>query len=279
MPKGEFVSSAIMRKLILTTLSFLAMIPLWLVFFPLLVIFPTRAWRIRMAVLCCRYWSRFVLRINGIRWTVEGLEHFYTKPCVALFNHSTSLDFFVLAAMTPPYTLVFGKYELSRVPFLGWLWFFSGHPMIKRKNREHWMKILADVETQVTAGNFSTLIAPEGTRVRDMFLGPFKKGAFHMAMNAKAPLVPIVLHDARARETKTGLVPGPLRLQCLAPIPTDDWTAENLDEKIHEVRNLYLTTLGRDAEPFDPERLDQGTPFETSPNEDAKDPEASVAES
>jgi putative phosphoserine phosphatase/1-acylglycerol-3-phosphate O-acyltransferase len=29
----------------------------------------------------------------------------------------------------------------------------------------------------------------------------------------------------------------------LEPVPTDDWTKENLDERIAEVRQMYLDTL------------------------------------
>jgi putative phosphoserine phosphatase/1-acylglycerol-3-phosphate O-acyltransferase len=29
----------------------------------------------------------------------------------------------------------------------------------------------------------------------------------------------------------------------LPPVPTDDWTKENLDERITEVRQMYLDTL------------------------------------
>ena len=42
----------------------------------------------------------------------------------------------------------------------------------------------------------SILIAPEGTRIDTTEVGPFKKGAFHMAMAAGIPIVPIVIRDA-----------------------------------------------------------------------------------
>ena len=42
----------------------------------------------------------------------------------------------------------------------------------------------------------SIVIAPEGTRTLSPKLGPFKKGAFHLAIQAGVPMVPIVIHNA-----------------------------------------------------------------------------------
>src|SRR3546814_4705424 len=43
----------------------------------------------------------------------------------------------------------------------------------------------------------SICIAPEGTRTLTPKLGPFKKGAFHLAMQAGVPIVPIAIHNAK----------------------------------------------------------------------------------
>jgi putative phosphoserine phosphatase/1-acylglycerol-3-phosphate O-acyltransferase len=91
----------------------------------------------------------------------------------------------------------------------------------------------------------SIMIFPEGTRTATQALGPFKKGAFHMAMQAGVPVVPIVLRNTgelmwrRSKLVQSGTV----EVAVLDPIPTDDWTVDNLNRHVDEVRNLFVATL------------------------------------
>ena len=89
------------------------------------------------------------------------------------------------------------------------------------------------------------LIAPEGTRLDTNEVGPFKKGPFRIAMSAGIPIVPIVIRNAEvisARDSTT-FNPGTVDVVVYPPIPTDDWTVQNLGDRIAEVRQLFLDTL------------------------------------
>ena len=91
----------------------------------------------------------------------------------------------------------------------------------------------------------SILIAPEGTRLDTTEVGSFKKGPFRIAMSAGIPIVPIVIRNAEviaARDSST-FNPGTVDVVVYPPIPVDDWTPENLAERIDEIRRLYLDTL------------------------------------
>jgi putative phosphoserine phosphatase/1-acylglycerol-3-phosphate O-acyltransferase len=91
----------------------------------------------------------------------------------------------------------------------------------------------------------SIMIAPEGTRLDTTEVGPFKKGPFRIAMAAGIPIVPIVIRNAEviaARDSNT-FNAGNVDVAVFPPISTDDWTPENLTERIAEVRQLYLDTL------------------------------------
>ena len=91
----------------------------------------------------------------------------------------------------------------------------------------------------------SILIAPEGTRLDTTEVGPFKKGPFRIAMSAGIPIVPIVIRNAEviAARDSTTFNPGTVDVAVYPPIPIDDWTHDNLSERIAEVRQLYLDTL------------------------------------
>ena len=91
----------------------------------------------------------------------------------------------------------------------------------------------------------SIMVAPEGTRLDTREVGPFKKGAFRIAMAAGLPIVPIVYRNAEviAGRDANFINPGTVDVTVLPPIPTDDWTLDDLPERIAGVRQLYLDAL------------------------------------
>ena len=115
---------------------------------------------------------------------------------------------------------------------------------IDRDNPKAAVESLKKVEELARKG-LSILIAPEGTRLDTTEVGPFKKGPFRIAMSAGIPIVPIVIRNAEvisARDSTT-FNPGTVDVVVYPPIPTDDWTVQNLPDRIAEVRQLYLDTL------------------------------------
>ncbi len=102
-----------------------------------------------------------------------------------------------------------------------------------------------EVENLVAKG-LSIMIAPEGTRLDTRTVGPFKKGGpFRLAMAAGVPLVPIVIRNAEviaSRDSST-MNPGEVDIVVYPPLSVEDWTVEDLPERIEEVRQLYLDTL------------------------------------
>jgi putative phosphoserine phosphatase/1-acylglycerol-3-phosphate O-acyltransferase len=115
---------------------------------------------------------------------------------------------------------------------------------IDREDPKKAVEGLKKVEELARKG-LSILIAPEGTRLDTTEVGPFKKGPFRIAMSAGIPIVPIVIRNAEviaARDSST-FNPGTVDVVVYPPIPIDDWTHDNLAERIAEVRQLYLDTL------------------------------------
>jgi putative phosphoserine phosphatase / 1-acylglycerol-3-phosphate O-acyltransferase len=76
-------------------------------------------------------------------------------------------------------------------------------------------------------------------------VGPFKKGAFRIAMATGLPLVPIVIRnsDSVAGRNATTLHPGTVDIAVLSPVSVADWTLANLEDKIERIRGAYLELL------------------------------------
>ncbi len=95
---------------------------------------------------------------------------------------------------------------------------------------------------------------PEGTRSRTGDLLPFKKGAFIMAIQAQAPIVPVAIVGAR-RPCDSGspfIWPTTIQVKLGAPVETAGMTLEDRDRVIDEVRAAMAAcsrSFGRSGRP------------------------------
>jgi putative phosphoserine phosphatase/1-acylglycerol-3-phosphate O-acyltransferase len=190
-------------------------------------------------------WGDLGTALAGIELAVEGEQHLWSdRPAVFIFNHQSALDVLLLCKLLRRDFVGVAKQELRRVPLLGTFAAWTGTVFVDRKNSK---SAIAALQPAVDAlrGGTSLAIAPEGTRTPTPRLAPFKKGAFHMAMQARVPIVPIVIKNALDALPKHGLVIRPARIDVVVhpPISTRGWTRETLDERIAEIRRLYEATL------------------------------------
>lgn len=125
---------------------------------------------------------------------VEGQEHLSTRPAVFIGNHQSELDVLMLGSIFPPYCSVTAKKSLRHVPFLGWFMSLSRTVFIDRANRQTAVKAFDSAAEEMRNHRQSVFIFPEGTRSYSDKPGllPFKKGAFHLAVKAGVPIVPVV---------------------------------------------------------------------------------------
>ena len=117
------------------------------------------------------------------------------------------------------------KKEARGNPLFGPVFALAGVVFIDRLDRQKAIQALRPAIATLQEGT-SFVIAPEGTRSPTLRPGPFKKGAFHLAMGARVPIVPIVFKNALDALPKHGLVIRPATVEVVVhpPILTDDWT-------------------------------------------------------
>ena len=167
------------------------------------------------------------------------------RPAVFIFNHQSGADLLIGAKLLRKDATAIAKQEL-KFSLAGPLLMAGGVVFLDRANRK---KAIEALEPAVEAlrGGTSVAIAPEGTRSKDYRLGKFKKGAFHMAMQAGVPIVPMVIKNAHDAMPKGSFIirPTTVEVVVLPPIPTTEWTVETLDDRIAEVRRLFLRELGQ----------------------------------
>ncbi len=188
---------------------------------------------------------QLLLGLNGVRLNVLGEENLKRKrPAVFIFNHRNNFDPVMVGAMVKDNWTGVGKKELQNDPVVGTLGKLVDTVFIDRDDPKKAVESLKQAE-ELTRKGLSVVIAPEGTRLDTKSVGPFKKGPFRLAMAAGVPIVPIVIRNAEviaARDSST-LHPGTVDVVVYPPLPLQDWTLDNISDRIDEVRQLYIDTL------------------------------------
>jgi len=191
-------------------------------------------------------WINFTFALNGVKVNVTGRENLWKeRPAVFIFNHRNNFDAFIVVGLVEQKFTGVAKKEMANNPITIWLGKLADVAFVDRADSTSAVASLKGVQDAAKKG-LSILIAPEGSRLDTTDdVGPFKKGAFRMAMAAEIPIVPIVIRNAEtiAHTKGNSLHPGTVDVTVLPPISVAGWTRENLDERMEEVRALFRETL------------------------------------
>jgi 1-acyl-sn-glycerol-3-phosphate acyltransferase len=198
------------------------------------------------------YWwgnwgARNWLRLTGVKVEVTGREALDpNQPYVFVANHWSYLDAVPLFAYTGRNMGVVGKKELLKAPILGYAMGFVNVIAIDRSNRERAVETIAEATRRLRSG-ISFGVCPEGTRALPGEMLPFKKGAFHMAVQAGVPIVPMAIkHSDELMGRGTGEAwPGTIELVMLPPVETT-WVSsdDDLGKLVAQVQGLIMKELG-----------------------------------
>lgn len=149
-------------------------------------------------------WTRTSLKMFGVRLKVINQENIPAGNCLFLFNHTSFFDVFALFSVVP---VRYGaKIELFSIPIFGSAMRAFGVLPIARSNREEVFRVYKQVTDTMQAGDRFAL-SPEGGRSVEETLLPFKTGPFVFAIQARLPIVPVVIHGARDIMPKGTLIP------------------------------------------------------------------------
>ncbi len=180
---------------------------------------------------CAHAWVRMLLAASFVRVTVRGLEKLdRSQTYIFCSNHLSYMDPPIIVACLRHPICFIAKKSLFAIPVFGWALRAAGHVPIDRENVRNALRSLEKAEAKIRAGA-SVIVFPEGGRSLDGRLQPFLRGAFRLAIETQAPVVPIAL--AGTREI---LAPGSIhihggRVQLMVgdPIETRGMSAKDRD--------------------------------------------------
>jgi putative phosphoserine phosphatase/1-acylglycerol-3-phosphate O-acyltransferase len=185
------------------------------------------------------------LGLAGVELKVTGEEHLWShRPAVFVFNHQSSFDVIVVSRLLRRDFTAVAKAELARDPRFAPLGALAGVAYVDRSDRSQSRAALAPVVEKIRSG-ISLAIAPEGTRSATPTLGHFKKGAFHIAVQAEVPVVPVVIRNAGEIMWRASLVarPGTVDVAVLPPVFTEGLGPDDVDDLADRVRQQFVDTL------------------------------------
>lgn len=194
-----------------------------------------------------RQWARSVTRLCGVEVRIEGDDQPLNAPAyLVMSKHSSHFDLLGIFAKMPIDMRPVAKRELGRIPIFGWVLRAGAAIMIDRGDREKAKASIARAGETIRGGR-SVLLFPEGTRSAPDHVAPLKKGPFHLAAEARVPILPVaVIGSAQVlRPHDWRIHPGLISVRVGTPIPTegysdDDAGREALRERVAEALEALM---------------------------------------
>lgn len=195
---------------------------LWFVGLPAVLflwIINRRLWLYPLALWGAKTW----LQACGTKVNVSGLENLEEgKQYVFASNHRSYLDTASLFRYAGRRIGLVAKKELLKAPILGQGMGFVNVIAIDRSNPERARQSMEKAK-QVVDDGYSFGVFVEGTRAMPGELLPFKKGAFHLALQTGVDIIPVAFKNTdRLMGKKTGVLNfGTIEMVLLPPVRTE----------------------------------------------------------
>lgn len=193
----------------------------------------------RRQIAIARFWSWLIIRIAGVKMTIEGMEKIDPKGSyVFASNHLSFMDTPVVLGHIPAQFRFLAKKGLFSIPFLGYHLKRAGHISVPRENPVAALKTMSEAAKVIQQRGISILVFPEGGRSLEG-LKPFKEGAAYIAIKAGVPVVPIALIGTLEvlPMGSLNIRPGRVTMRIGDPVPTTGLTLKDrgqLTEELHE---------------------------------------------
>jgi 1-acyl-sn-glycerol-3-phosphate acyltransferase len=182
-------------------------------------------------------WANPTWKLHVSGETISDPRH----PYVVVSNHQSLADIPLISNL--PWEMKWmGKIELFKLPILGWLMILSGDISVDRKSPRSGALALIRAQRYLEK-RCSVMIFPEGTRTLDGRVRPFSDGAFHLAIRAKVPILPLAIEGSRDCIPKNSWKfgkPSDIHLKVLPPVDTSSMSIDDVPRLRDNVRRTIM---------------------------------------
>lgn len=177
--------------------------------------------RDRGVPLVARAWARLSLSLAGVRVRLDDRSGVaLAPPYVVMANHTSHFDVVALYAVLPIPVRFVAKRELQYLPVFGQVLALGAAIMIDRGHKAKAIASIARAGRAIRRGA-SVVLFPEGTRTPPRTLGELKKGPFHLAAEARVPILPVGIVGSGAVLARGDwrIQPGEIEVRIGPPLP------------------------------------------------------------
>ncbi|WP_319782422.1 1-acylglycerol-3-phosphate O-acyltransferase [Oceanisphaera sp. IT1-181] len=180
----------------------------------------------------------------GLKVIFRGYEHVKDlQSAVYIANHQSNWDIIALTGAVMPRTVAIGKSSLFWIPLFGQLFWLSGNLLINRENKAKAASTIGKVVDKIRQRNMSIWMFPEGTRSKGQGLLPFKTGAFHIALQAQVPLVPIACSSYFGQVDLNRWDNGELIVEIMPPISVEGYEPKQIRDLLKHSRSILSNRI------------------------------------
>ncbi|WP_138435990.1 lysophospholipid acyltransferase family protein [Marinobacter shengliensis] len=185
----------------------------------------------------------------GMKRPLYGAENMpQDRPTVIIANHQQNDDLFLMGDLLPPRTVAVGKSSLVWVPFFGQVFWLGDNIILNRGRSRKAVAVMEATSEAINRQRKSIWVFPEGTRSRGRGLGSFKKGAFHTAIAAGAPITMVCAGEYHGKTRGWSGRREPVPMRILPPVETQGLTSADVPELIarcHQQMSEAIAGLAR----------------------------------
>ncbi len=179
------------------------------------------------------------------RVKVEGRKKAKKKTSyIIISNHQSMIDVLILNCLWYRFKWI-SKIENFRVPVIGWYLRMAKYITVDRGNKESKAEMMGRSAECLKMG-ISIMIFPEGTRSVNGETGPFKLGAFQLAMMTDKPILPVVIDGTGGVLPKHGMIFSrghTIRIRVLDPVSPGSFGTSDPEELALRFRSQITEEL------------------------------------
>ena len=196
------------------------------------------------------WWSTRLLSFVKLTYKTVDPHHLEFQPnrrYIIMSNHSSLYDIPVVFMALPPASIrMLTKKELFSVPIRGRGLRAAEFISIDRKNRKQAFRDLEEARKKMESG-IVLWVAPEGTRSGTGELLPFKKGAFMLALQTGATIIPVGIrgaYDVLPAKTSRFHLGRQVEVHIGRPVDASQFKKQERDQLMLEVESQIRELIG-----------------------------------
>ncbi len=185
----------------------------------------------------------------GFWWVVKRqAEVDPNKTYIIIGNHASEIDIMMMFALVKNCFVFIGKKELAKMPLFGYF-YKRTNILVDRKSLASKRAVLKKAAARIAKGTGVCVFPEGGIPDSKYLLGPFKAGAFKLAVDLQVPILPITFADNKRHfpDFWDGGFPGKLRATIHQEIETAGLQEKDiaaLTQKCYAIIHDELKTYG-----------------------------------